>query len=258
MKSGAQVCGVLGLLVLALGCSGPVPSAESGTPVPQSGPEDPPPPTAETLLSTVDVRKNENVAWVHTLPGSGAAPEIQRGPGDELVVLASAERRPAGKTRYLSDLLLLRLDAESGALRWLQVVDAGARFTLDTRGNIILAWPERLEKRDPDGNVLWSQKRTQHGYERVQVVAEHGDNLLIARLQLDQDPGMIGAEPKGFVELEKLDASGNRVWSSRFGDSTTYLEAVWLTADAADNPVLLAAGLKGAFDFGGVPWSGKT
>jgi len=251
MKSAARVGVALGLLVLALGCSGPTASAESEAPAPHSGPQDPPPPTAETLQGTVDLRKNENIAWVRTLPGGGAAPEIQRGPGDELVVLASAERRPVGKTRYLSDLLLLRLDAESGALRWLQVVDAGAHFTLDTRGNVILAWPERLEKRDPDGNVLWSQKRTQNGYERVQVVADHDDNLLIARLELDQDPGMIGAEPKGFVELEKLDASGNRVWSSRFGDSTTYLEAVWLTTDAANNPVLLAAGLNGAFDFGG-------
>jgi hypothetical protein len=53
------------------------------------------------------------------------------------------------------------------------------------------------------------------------------------------------------VELEKLDAEGTPIWSSRFGDGTTYLEAAWITVDPANNPVVLAGGLKGPLDFGG-------
>jgi len=209
-------------------------------------------PTAETLVGQIEARGNANVAWVPTLPGAETPPEIARGPGDELIVLLLAERRPLGPKRYLDDLLLLRLDAESGALRWLKVVDPGVHFTLDTQGNVILAWPTRLEKLDPDGKVLWDEPRQpEQDYELVSVAADHNDDLVLARLVLNESPGKIGSDPKGFVELEKLDASGNSLWSSRFGDSTSYLEAVWIAVDAANDPVLLAAGLQGSFDFGG-------
>jgi outer membrane protein assembly factor BamB len=214
---------------------------------------DPLPPTAETLVGEVDARGNANVAWVRTLPGEQASgPEVARGPGDELIVQLLAERRPLGTKRFLDDTLLLRLDADTGALRWLKVVDPYAKLALDTQGNIILAWPTRLQKLDANGKLLWDKPRqAENTSEVVSIAIDSNDDLLLARVELDASPGKIGADPKGFVELEKLDAMGNPLWSNRFGDSSSYLEAVWITVDPANNPVLLAGGLNGPFDFGG-------
>ena len=243
----------LGALALATACSDPHTSGKPATPDP--GDLDPLPPTVDTLVGDVDARSDANVAWVRTLPGEMASPpKVARGPGDELIVLLTAERRPLGTKRFLDDELLLRLDADSGALRWLKVVDPGGELALDTHGNIIRAWPTRLEKLDADGKLLWSKPRlAETAYELVSLAVDSNDDLLLARLELDQSPGEIGADPKGFVELEKLDAMGNPVWSTRFGDSTSYLEAILVTVDPANNPVLLAGGLNGPFDFGGGP-----
>jgi outer membrane protein assembly factor BamB len=203
-------------------------------------------------VGEVDARGHANVAWVRTLPGEFAPPEVARGPGDELIVQLIAERRPLGTKRFLDDVLLLHLNADTGALRWLRVVDPGAKLALDTRGNIILAWPTRLQKLDADGELLWDRPRqAESAYELVSLAVDSNDDLLLARLELDSSPGEIGSDPKGFVELEKLDAMGTPIWSSRFGDNSSYLEAVWITVDPANNPILLAAGLKGPFDFGG-------
>ena len=250
---GQQWAWALAVLALASGCSDdPAPQAPV---VPGSTGEvaDPLPPTAETLVGEVDARGNANVDWARTLPGEqGSAPEIARGPGDELMVQLLAERRPLGTKRFLDDTLLLRLDADTGALRWLKVVDPYAKLALDTQGNIILAWPTRLQKLDASGKLLWDKPRqAENAYELVSIAIDSNDELLLARVELDVSPGKIGADPKGFVELEKLDAMGNPLWSNRFGDSSSYLEAVWVTVDPANNPVLLAGGLKGPFDFGG-------
>jgi outer membrane protein assembly factor BamB len=217
------------------------------------------PPTAETLIGEVEARGTTNVAWARTLPGEmSSPPEIVRGPGDELIVMVTAERRPLGPKRFVDDVLLLRLDAETGALRWLKVVEPGARLALDTQGNIILAWTTRIEKLNGEGELLWTKTReAELAYEIVNVAVDGNDELVLARVELDENPGTIGSNPRGFVELEKLDADGNPVWSSRFGDSTSYLQAAWLTVDPDDNPVLLAGGLKGAFDFGGGALQGE-
>lgn len=219
----------------------------------QSG--DPLPPTAETLVGAVDARSNANVAWVHTLPGEMAAPpQVLRGPDDELIVMLTAERRPLGKKRFVDDVLLLRLDADTGALRWLKVVDPGARPALDTHGDIILAWKTKLQKLDGDGESLWERSREpKNGYELVNVAVDSNDELLLAWLELSESPGKIDGDPVGYVEVEKRDANGERLWSSQFGDGTSYLETVWITVDPQDNPVILAAGLQGPFDFGGGP-----
>lgn len=223
--------------------------------MPGTGTEsDPLPPTAESLIGAVETRGDANLAWVRTLPGElASSPVVARGPDDELIVLLVAERRPLGTTRFLDDYLLLRLDAETGALRWLKVVDPGAKLALDSEGNVILAWPTRLQKLDADGNLLWERPREADVYELVSVAVDSNDHLLVARLILDQNPNEVGSDPKGFVELEKLDAMGNPIWSSRFGDSTSYLLAIWVTVDPENGPVLLAGGLQGAFDFGGGP-----
>jgi len=248
-----------GTFALAMACSAPpAPSGTNTTPGTSVEDIEPSPPTAETLVGEVDARGTANVAWSRTLPGAEVPPEIVRGPGNELIVLLLAERRPLGPKKYLDDYLLLRLDANTGALRWLKVVEPGVRFAVDTHGNVVLAWPARLQKLDPDGKVLWDKPRqAEDAYERVSVAVDHEDDVLLARLVLDESPGEVGSDPKGFVELEKLDANGDSLWSSHFGDSTSYLEALWLTVDAANDAVLLAAGLEGPFDFGGGALDGE-
>ena len=252
MRRGLQLAWALAALALGTACSDHHTSSAT-TPVPNAENQDPLPPTTETLVGEVNALGEANVAWVRTLPGELAGPpEVARGPGNELVVLLTAERRPLGTKRYLDDVLLLRLDADTGALRWLKVVEPGAKVALDTQGNIILAWPTRIEKLDADGELLWDRPRQAgNAYELVSLAVDSNDDLLLARLELDQSPGAIGRDPKGFVELEKLDAMGNPLWSSRFGDGASYLEAIWVAVDLENNPLLLAGGLKGPFDFGG-------
>ena len=240
-------------LALASACSDPAPNSPV-KPDPSTETVDALPPTAKTLVGEVDAHGDANLAWVRTLPGEMASPpEVARGPGNELIVLLTAERRPLGTKRFVDDVLLLRLDADTGALGWLKIVDPGAKLAVDTHGSIILAWPTRITKLDADGKLLWDKPRqAESDYELLSLAVDSNDDLLLARLELDHSPGKVDAEdPKGFVELEKLDAMGSPVWSSRFGHSTSYLEAVWVTVDSANNPVLLAGGLKGPFDFGG-------
>lgn len=242
--------GVLTLAGLLAACSGdpdpvkPSPNADQGLP----------PISAETLGDDLYAPANVNVAWVHTFPqGFGLAPpQVLRGPDSELVVVAEVDRLDETSMKPVADPLLMRFDAESGELVWLQHVDPDARVALDTQGNIILAWPTSLRKLAPDGHQLWSKSRAAEDVEEMVNLAVDGDdNLILARIELDASPSEIGADPKGHVQLEKLDAQGRSVWSRRFGDDTTYLEALHVTVDPGQQIVLLATGLAGPFDFGG-------
>jgi hypothetical protein len=239
------------LALITGGCSGgpaPQPAASDS-----ATEQDPPPFTRETLGGSLYAPGNANVAWAYAFPGEAhTAPEVALGPDGELIVLAEIERRPKPAAKLLDDFMLMRLDAASGELLWLDRLDANASLALDAQGNIILAQTTRLEKRAPDGTVLWSQARTpEHNHELVNVAVDADDHIVLARLELDEDPNDEEADPVGYVELDKLDPDGNPEWSQSFGDGTTYLQETFVTTDGDNDVILLAAGLEGPFDFGG-------
>lgn len=249
-ERGKRSTWLMGAFCLATACSDPAPPSATA---PDTTDMDPPAPTAETLLGAVDARGDGSVDWVRTFPGDVASPpKVFQGPGDELIVLLNAERRPHVVSKLLSDLLLLRLDANTGELRWLKVVEPNVRVALDTQGNIILAKHDRLQKLDADGKLLWDKPRaTGATLEPISIAVDGNDDLLLARLERDQTAGETNGDATGFVTLEKLDSAGEPVWSSRFGDGTSEIGAFLVTVDADNDLVVLAAGLKGPFDFGG-------
>jgi hypothetical protein len=246
----------ISLVLLSLsGACGSPPADSSRAPASAATEHDPPPFTLETLGGATDARENPYVAWVRTFPGElSAPPEVALGPDAELIAMVTVERRPKPEDKLLDDVLLLRFDADTGELIWLQVIDPDAKFALDTQGNIILAWTTELKKLGPDGKLLWSKPwAAENAYEGVNVATDGDDELLLARIELSASPSEIGANPTGFVELDKLDPNGNSVWSRRFGDDTSYLMGAYPTADPAGNVLLLAGDIEGAFDFGGGP-----
>lgn len=248
--------GCLGIALACAACGEPAPLPQPGNlPEDDAGPPDPPPTTLETLGGTLYTPGNANVAWAYTFPGEhGSPPELMRGPGTQLMAKVTIERRPKPTNKLLQDVFLMRFDADSGALEWMKPVDPYARHTIDTHGNVILVWPTRTTKFDPDGSVLWSKDREPAGaYEVVSVATDGHDNVMLARIELDAATNEIGADPKGFVVLDKLDADGDLLWSKRFGDGTSGVSAAWVASDPDDNVVLLAAYTDGPFDFGGGP-----
>src|SRR5689334_8807010 len=110
------LAGVLGISLLCAAC-GEHPAPPVTAEAEDAGEPDPPPLTLETLGGTLHTPGNANVAWARTFPGEQASPpEIMRGPGAELIVTATALRRPKPTSRLVDDFLLMRFDADSGAL----------------------------------------------------------------------------------------------------------------------------------------------
>jgi len=216
-------------------------------------PPDPPAFTRETLGGVLTTPADANVAWAHAFPGElTSPPQVALGPAGELIAMVTIARRP--RSPYVVDSFLMRFDAATGELRWMQPIEHYAKFALDTQGNIVLAWPTELQKLDPDGNVLWTKSRpAENAYELVTLAVDNADNPVLARVELDQSPNALDADPHGYVELDKLDSDGEMLWTKRFGDGSSYLQNVWVTTDRQNAVVLLAAGLDGAFDFGGGP-----
>jgi hypothetical protein len=250
-------------LGLCPGCGGhPDPAATSPS---DAGEPDPPPFTLETLGGTLYAPGSADVAWAYAFPGDLLVPpEVALGPDNELIALVIVERRPKPPAKLVEDTLLLRFDAATGDLVWMQALTAYPDYpgmpalALDSRGDIILAATTRLWKLDPDGKLLWSKTRTpENGYELMNMAIGPNDDLLFARVELNAGYSAVGEESQGFVELEKLDADANPVWIKRFGEAATYLDGAYAALDADDNAILLAAGLNGPVDFGGGSLAGE-
>lgn len=199
-------------------------------------------------------------AWARTFPGlSSTAPEIALGPGGDLVVKVKSARLPViSSNRYLSDDWLIRLDGATGATKWIEKVPDNGKMAVDVDGNIVLAWPRLLQKLGPDGSLLWAREREPAAnrgvvpdYELVRAAMDGEGNILIARIELDEAPEVIGGNSVGFVTLEKLDPDGNPLFVHRFGDGTTMLDGAYVIADASNNVVFLTSVVEGSVDFGG-------
>jgi hypothetical protein len=208
----------------------------------------------------------ENGAWARTLRGYyreppgwttryfGAPPLIAPGPGGDLVVLLPADVlfKEGDNETYATDDWLIRLDGETGLIEWVESVPTNPRLAVDPSGNIILAWSTLLQKLDPDGTLRWVKRRgPELDYEHAEVAVDSAGNVLVARLALTENPGTIGGDPRGSIELEKLDPDGNEIFSRTAGDGTGLLDFPFVTADASNNVILFAGVVERGADFGG-------
>lgn len=206
-------------------------------------------------------------AWARTLRGyystppgwtardlSLGGPSLALAPGGDVVALLSSEivlTRDA-ETRYLTEVWLARLDGGTGTVEWVESVRTNAGMAVDASGNIVLASPTLLQKLDPDGNLLWTEKREPLlPDETVSVAVDGSGNILTARRALTERPGKIGGDPKGVIELRKLDPAGGEVFSRTIGEGVGLLEDQSVTVDASDNVLLLVGRVEADADFGG-------
>jgi hypothetical protein len=207
-----------------------------------------------------------NGAWARTLRGYahvppgwsarhiGGTPLIAPGPDGDLIALVTVDvtLSKGDIDEYLTDDWLIRLDGETGIIEWVESVPTSSRMAVDPSGNVILAWPTLIQKLDPAGTLRWVKERAPElDYEHATVAVDGAGNVLVARLILTESPGEIGGDPKGFIELEKLDPDGNEVFSRRAGDESGLLDSPFVAADASNNVILLAGVVESQTDFGG-------
>lgn len=104
-------------------------------------------------------------------------------------------------------------------------------------------------KYDPDGNHIWSGAWPHSAKELV--VDSAGNCYLTGNFggTLDFGGGPLTSVGGQDIYLVKLDASGNHVWSQRFGSSNDQL-APGLVVDSAGN-IILAGGFYNSINFGG-------
>lgn len=132
---------------------------------------------------------------------------------------------------------------------------------LDVGNEVFLTQGETdafLAKLDADGNPLWGKR---FGDERGQqaggvAVDGTGDVLLTGSFAgtIDVGGALLTSSGGKDVFLAKLDSSGNRLWSKRFGD-TNDQEATGIAVDG-NGDVLLIGLFSGLLDFGGCPLPG--
>jgi outer membrane protein assembly factor BamB len=200
-------------------------------------------------------------SWARSFPGVGMMPpEIARGSGGQIVVHVTSERVPTSSyAPYASDDWLFRLDGQTGAMLWIEKIAPYPSMAVDAVGNVVLAWPTLLQKLDANGALLWSIPRAaQDTYEMVRVAVDGNGNIVLARTELDDDPGAIGVTPKGYLVLEKLGPNGTLLWQKRFGDGTAFIFGAFAAVDGAGNVVFWSAWVESAVDFGGGPLAGKN
>jgi hypothetical protein len=123
----------------------------------------------------------------------------------------------------------------------------GGTLTSQGAGDIFVA------KLDASGNHVWSRRfgdaSNQTGYG---VATDAMDNVVITGTfggTVDFGGGALASAGGGDVFVVKLDASGNHVWSRRFGDVEDQI-AYSVATDTAGN-ILLTGLLYGTADFGG-------
>ena len=191
------------------------------------------------MAGTLSEPASARVAWAHTFPGElTSPPAVRLGPAGELIANV-ATHDPDTSMGYASDEWLMRLDADTGALRWVQEAEPLTGLTVDTQGNILFVLPTGLQKLDPDGHLLWSRASpTANAYKGV-LALDGDDNILIARVEITPSDSE-EEDPKGSIRLEQFDADGNPRWVHLFGDGTIPLAHAYLTLNR-DNSVLLLA-----------------
>jgi outer membrane protein assembly factor BamB len=248
----------LAVAALCAGC-GETPVPPPDTSKGDAGAQDPPPFTRETLGGSVYAPANESVTWARFMPGEMTSPpEVRRAPNGTLVAEVAIERRPPGATRFLSDHYLMRLDEDTGDVRWLQTVEYG-HPELDTQGNTLLAWPTLLKKLDPDGDVLWSKPRAPVGaYPRLRSSVDPSDNIVLADSDMDDPTPNSVSDARGFLVLEKLDPEGNTLWTKPFGAGAIVFDGAHVATDREGNVLLLASLVRKEVDFGGGPLAGDA
>ncbi len=190
--------------------------------------------------------------WAHALYDT--PPFMAPGPDGDLIVLLPSEvaLQKGSDVMYVTDDWLARLDGETGRVEWFESVPSNAKMAVDPSGNVILAWPALLQKLDPDGNLVWLKERApQVVYDLVAVAVDGDGNVIDARLSDTESPSTIGANPRGIIELEKLDPNGNEVFSRTIGPGQGLLDLPFVTTDASNDVVLLVGVVERGADFGG-------
>ncbi len=133
----------------------------------------------------------------------------------------------------------------------MQQLDRWARLELDSQGNIILAWPTRLDKLDSAGHTLWSKSLESVNAEpRSAISIDGNDNILCLEQDLDATSNSV-EDPSGFLRLEKLDPEGEVVWSRQFGSGAISFDSGYVAADSAGNALVLVSLVRSAVDFRG-------
>jgi outer membrane protein assembly factor BamB len=227
-----------------------VPASDAGTVSPDQ------PSLPGTLVHGADAR-----TWVRSFPGiTMVDPNVVRGPHGEILVNVRSERLPHTYEGTMpTDDWLIRFDADTGEMLWIEKVDPWPSIAIDSMGNIVLAWPTLLQKLDATGSLLWSVPRAaQQAFETVWVAMDGAGNIVLARMELDGDPLAIGPNPKGYLTLEKLDGNGGSLWVRKFGDGTSVVFGAVAAVDSASNIVFLSPWVEGGVDFGGGPLTGKN
>jgi len=252
--------GFLGALVFSSLCAaceepGEVPRDPSPA---DAGAKDPPLFTLETLGGTLYTPANASVSWARTFPGATASPpDVKLGPGDELIAQIVIERRP--RTRLLSDYWLMRFDAGTGELAWMQTLETYGQVELDSQGNILFASRTSVKKLDPNGKLLWSKTFTwENTYPLLSIGIDGSDNVLVLEQDLDATAPNSSGDAKGPLTLEKLDPEGTSVWSHRIGTGAIPFDGAYVAADRADNVLVLTSMVREPVDFGGGPLSGDA
>jgi outer membrane protein assembly factor BamB len=185
-------------------------------------------------------------------------PEVRLGSNGVLIAEVAIERRPHVVSRSLVDHYLMRLDGDTGNVRWMQTVEY-SHPEVDTQGNTLLAWPTLVKKLDPDGQVLWSRPRAPAGaYPRLRASVDPSDNIVLADSDMDDPTPNSVSDARGVLELEKLDPDGNTLWTKQFGAGAIIFDGAHVATDGDANVLLLASLVKGEVDFGGGPLAGDA
>jgi hypothetical protein len=216
-------------------------------------------PDQPSLAGTL-TQGSTQATWARTFPGmTMASPEVVRGPQGEILVHVTSERLPHVYTPLVIDDWLMRLDGDTGKMLWIEKVNPGLSMAMDAAGSIVLAWPTLLQKLDASGALLWAIPRpAQAVYEEVKVTVDNANDIVLARTELDSGPGQLGADPRGLLLLEKLDANGAPLWSHSFGDGTSSVYGAFAAVDGANDVVFWSPLVQSPVDFGGGPLTGKN
>jgi hypothetical protein len=112
-----------------------------------------------------------------------------------------------------------------------------------------------LAKFDPSGNHLWSDSFGDSEWQRVGgVVADGSESVYLAgsfRGAIDFGGGALTSAGGFDIYVAKFNASGDHVWSQRFGDSGTSMEYAACVAADHSGDVVIAGNFSGTVDFGG-------
>jgi Beta-propeller repeat len=113
-----------------------------------------------------------------------------------------------------------------------------------------------VAKLDPSGGPIWSRRFGDlKGQSAIGVAIDGSDSVLVTGYfsgTLDFGGGPLLATGTGDIFAAKLDASGNHVWSKRFGGGTDQ-HGSDIAVDSLGNAVLTGYFFGGAVDFGGGP-----